>query len=238
VRRSGRVAPAVADVGLILTPGARVAVVGPSGAGKTTLLQLLCGQLRPTAGQVLLGGEPVADLDETARAALVVLAEQAAHLFNASVADNLRVGRPGAGEEELEVAVRQAGLGRWVEGLPRGWDSPVGENGARISGGERKRLAVARALVSPARIVLLDEPTEGLDPVAADALVRGLVSSCGSRALVVVTHRLTALEGFDEVLVLDRGRVVQRGPAAELSGRPGLFRDLWTRQVPVSSFSG
>jgi thiol reductant ABC exporter CydC subunit len=236
VNRSAR--PVLADVGLILTPGARVAVVGASGAGKSTLLQVLCGQLRPSEGQVLLGGEPVADLDETVRAAQVVLAEQTAHLFTSSVADNLRVGRPDATVADLEHAVTLAGLGDWVAGLPRGWDSPVGERGARISGGERKRLAVARALLSPAPILLLDEPTEGLDPIAADALVRRLVSSSGRRALVVVTHRLTALEGFDEVLVLDRGRVVQRGTADALAARPGPFHDLWARQLPVASCVG
>lgn len=197
------------DVDLELPAGRAVAVVGPSGAGKSTLLALLAGRLAPDTGRALLGGHPVSDLDDAVRAARVVLAEQQAHLFDASVLDNLRVARPGATPGEVAEALEAAGLADWVAGLPQGLQTRVGEQGARISGGERRRLAVARALLSGAPVLLLDEPTEGLDPAAADALLRRLLAAARGRSLLVVTHRLSALDGFDEVLAVEGGRVAR-----------------------------
>ena len=234
----GRDRPALSGLDLELRPGARIAVVGASGAGKSTLLQALSGQLRPGRGGVRCGGVEVADLDEVTRASCIVVAEQAAHVFNATVEDNVRLARPEATREELSQALSDAGLGGWFAALPAGWATPVGERGRRLSGGERKRLVVARALLSRAPVLLLDEPTEGLDPEAADALVRSLLSSAAGRALLLVTHRLVALEDFDEVLVLDDGRVVQRGLPAELAVRRGPFRELYCLQVPDVALVG
>ncbi len=227
--KAGRLA--LEDVDIQLAPGRVVAVVGPSGAGKSTLLKALSGQVLLEAGSVLLAGRPIESLSEGVRAGLVVVAEQEAHLFHTSVADNLRLARTHATDAQLQAALCSAGLEGWVDGLPHGLRSPVGERGGRLSGGERKRLVVARALLSPARVVLLDEPTEGLNAAAADALVRDLVATCGDRALLLVTHRLAALEGVDEVLVLDQGRVVQRGAPAELALVAGPYRDLYVQQV-------
>jgi thiol reductant ABC exporter CydC subunit len=204
----GAAAPALEGVDLDVPAGRSVAVVGPSASGKSTLLAVLAGQLAPTAGSASLGGQPVHLLDESVLSGQVVLAEQEAHLFDASIRDNLRIARPDASDAELRRALDLAGLAAWVSGLPKGWDTVVGERGSRVSGGERKRLSVARAVLSPAPVLLLDEPTEGLDAAAADAMVRGLLAGRGGRTLVLVTHRYAALEGVDEVVVLDGGAVV------------------------------
>ena len=211
LRFPGTPRASVIDVDLVLRPGSCVGVVGGSGAGKSTLLRLLSGQLRATTGVAYVGGVATAGLPASSLSSRVVLAEQEAHLFETSVADNLRLARPAATDQELVDAARAAGLSPWLSSLPEGLLTRVGERGSRVSGGERKRLSVARALLSEAPVLLLDEPTEGLDPVAADALLATLLATRGSRTLVVVTHRHQMLERFDEVLVLDAGRIVQRG---------------------------
>ncbi len=216
LRFPGTPRASVVDVDLALRPGGCVAVVGASGAGKSTLLRLLSGQLSPTTGVATVAGVDTAALDAGALSSRVVLAEQEAHLFETSVADNLRLARPAATDEELLRAARAAGLGDWLSSLPQGLLTRVGERGSRVSGGERKRLSVARALLSEAPVLLLDEPTEGLDPAAADALLAGLIATRGTRTLVVVTHRHEMLARFDQVLVLEAGRIVQSGRWEEL----------------------
>ncbi len=230
VRYPGVWLPALQQLDLDLRPGRCVAVVGPSGAGKSTLVRLLVGQLVADHGVACLGSTDLAGLGHAEISRHIVLAEQEAYLFDTSLADNLRLARPSASAQDLRRAVELAGLAEWVDSLPEGMGTPVGERGCRVSGGERKRLSVARALLSAAPVLLLDEPTEGLDPAAADGLVRRICSASPDRAVLVITHRLAALEAFDEVVVLDHGRVVQRGTAAALAGRPGMFRDLQRTQ--------
>jgi len=234
----GAARPALDGIDLDLRPGRCVAVVGPSGAGKSTLVRVLSGQLRPEEGVALIGSTALCSLSEEDLAQHVVLAEQEAHLFDTSIRDNLRVARPAASSGELASAADLAGLTGWIDELPQGWDTPVGERGSRVSGGERKRLSVARALLSEAPVVLLDEPTEGLDPEAADALVRRVIASRRHRALLLVTHRLAALEQVDEVIVLDQGRVVQRGTPGALLAQPGPYRDLHLAQTATVALAG
>ncbi|MER7015494.1 thiol reductant ABC exporter subunit CydC [Saccharopolyspora sp. NPDC000359] len=209
--------PALTDVDLTIDPGRTVAVVGASGAGKSTLLGVLAGLVPASSGQV--------QRPET-RAVT-----QDAHVFSATIRDNLLLAAPGADQARLEQAAEQAGLLAWIRRQPAGFDTSVGETGQPLSGGQRQRLLLARALLSEPDVLLLDEPTEALEPELADDVLARVLRTRAGRTTIVVTHRLAGLERFDEVLVLDSGRIVQRGPHRELVAAPGPFRDLWAAEA-------
>ncbi|SBT54514.1 thiol reductant ABC exporter subunit CydC [Micromonospora narathiwatensis] len=232
VRYREGAAPALDGVDLDLPAGRRVAVVGPSGAGKSTLAAVLTGAVRPDAGRVTLDGVDVSayPAEELPRMVGGLLAE--AYVFHASVRDNLLLGRPRADEEELTAAARAAGLLDWVRAQPDGWDTVVGEQGGQLSGGQRQRLALARALLAAPAVLVLDEPMEGLDPAAADAvLASALAATPTGHSVLLISHRLSGLAGLDEIVVLDAGRVVQRGRHDELVAQPGWYRDQWLLQA-------
>ncbi|WP_346536584.1 thiol reductant ABC exporter subunit CydC [Micromonospora sp. DPT] len=232
VRYREGAAPALDGVDLDLPAGRRVAVVGPSGAGKSTMAAVLTGAVHPDAGRVTLDGVDLSayPAEELPRAIGGLLAE--AYVFHASVRDNLLLGRPAAGEEERAAATRAAGLLDWVREQPDGWDTVVGEEGGQLSGGQRQRLALARALLAAPGVLVLDEPTEGLDPAAADAVLAStLAATPAGHTVLLISHRLSGLDGLDEIVVLDAGRVVQRGRHAELMAGPGWYRDQWLLQA-------
>ncbi|MEO3751772.1 thiol reductant ABC exporter subunit CydD [Streptomyces sp. B6B3] len=232
-RHPGADRPALDGVDLRLTPGRRVAVVGSSGSGKTTLAHCLVRFLDAEAGSYTLGpaAVPAADLagDDVRR--VVGLCAQDAHVFDSTLGENLRLARPGADDAALRAALADARLLDWVITLPRGLDTPVGERGARLSGGQRQRLALARALLAGFPVLVLDEPAEHLDLPTADALTADLLAATEGRTTVLITHRLAGLAAVDEVLVLDRGRPVQRGTYAELAAAPGPFRRMLEREA-------
>ncbi|GGM62950.1 hypothetical protein GCM10011608_55240 [Micromonospora sonchi] len=225
-------APAALDsFDLDLPPGHRVAVVGPSGAGKSSLAAVLTGAVRPDGGRVTLDGRDVSSYPPDALPQVVggLLAE--AHVFHASVRDNLLLGRAGADEAALTGAADAAGLADWVREQPDGWDTVVGEQGGQLSGGQRQRLALARALLAAPAVLVLDEPTEGLDPVAADeVLASALAAVPTGHSVLLISHRLSGLAGLDEIVVLDAGRIVQRGRHADLVAAAGWYRDQWLLQ--------
>ncbi|MGP3687300.1 thiol reductant ABC exporter subunit CydD [Streptomyces sp. IBSNAI002] len=229
-RHPGQERDALRGVDLTLEAGRRIAVVGASGSGKTTLAQVLLRFLDPREGTYTLGGTDVCALDGDDVRALVGLCAQDAHLFDSSVRENLRLARTGASEEELRDALAAARLLEWVDGLPEGLDTLVGEHGERISGGQRQRLALARALLADFPVLVLDEPAEHLDLATADALTADLLAATEGRTTVLITHRLAGLEAVDEVLVLDGGEVVQRGAYAELAAAGGPLRQLLERE--------
>ncbi|MGS2614199.1 thiol reductant ABC exporter subunit CydC [Micromonospora sp. LZ34] len=231
VRYRAGAAPALEGFDLHLPAGRRVAVVGPSGAGKSTIAAVLTGSVRPEAGRVTLDGRDLSAYpeQELPRAVGGLLAE--AYVFHASVRDNLLLGRAGASDDELAAATAAAGLLDWVREQPEGWDTVVGEEGGQLSGGQRQRLALARALLAAPGVLVLDEPTEGLDPAAADAVLAStLAATPPGHSVLLISHRLSGLAGLDEIVVLDAGRVVQRGRHADLVAAPGWYRDQWRLQ--------
>ncbi|MFC3347844.1 thiol reductant ABC exporter subunit CydD [Streptomyces echinoruber] len=230
-RHPGQDRDALAGVDLRLEEGRRIAVVGPSGSGKTTLAQVLLRFLDPGGGSYTLGGVDARALagDDVRR--LVGLCAQDAHLFDSSVRENLLLARRDATEAELRDALARARLLDWVDGLPDGLDTLVGEHGARLSGGQRQRLALARALLAGFPVLVLDEPAEHLDLPTADALTADLLAATEGRTTLLITHRLAGLEAVDEVVVLDAGRVVQRGPYARLVAVDGPLREMAAREA-------
>ncbi|MFJ9762645.1 thiol reductant ABC exporter subunit CydD [Streptomyces erythrochromogenes] len=229
-RHPGQEHDALRGLDLTLEAGRRIAVVGPSGSGKTTLAQVMLRFLDPAEGSYRLGGADARTLDSDDVRALVGLCAQDAHLFDSSVRENLRLARTGASEEQLRDALAAARLLEWADGLPDGLDTLVGEHGERISGGQRQRLALARALLADFPVLVLDEPAEHLDLATADALTADLLAATEGRTTVLITHRLAGLEAVDEVLVLDRGEIVQRGRYAELAAAEGPLRRMLERE--------
>lgn len=237
-RHPGADRDAFAGLDLTLDRGRRVAVVGPSGAGKTSLAQVLLRFLDQRAGSCTLAGVDARALDGDDVRRLIGLCAQDAHLFDSSVRENLLLAKKGAAEEELRDALARARLLDWADGLPHGLDTLVGEHGARLSGGQRQRLALARALLADFPVLVLDEPAEHLDLPTADALTADLLAATEGRTTLLITHRLAGLEAVDEVIVLDGGRVVQRGPYAELAAVEGPLRAMVEREAAAESLAG
>ncbi|MFF4844288.1 thiol reductant ABC exporter subunit CydD [Streptomyces collinus] len=237
-RYAGQHRDALAGVDLTLEEGRRIAVVGPSGSGKTTLAQVLLRFLDLGAGSYTLAGVDACALDGDDVRRLVGLCAQDAHLFDSSVRENLLLARKDADEADLRDALDRARLLEWVDGLPDGLDTLVGEHGARLSGGQRQRLALARALLADFPVLVLDEPAEHLDLPTADALTADLLAATEGRTTLLITHRLAGLETVDEVVVLDAGRVVQRGPYAELAVVEGPLRTMARRERAAESLVG
>ncbi|MFJ1653827.1 thiol reductant ABC exporter subunit CydD [Streptomyces sp. NPDC088337] len=237
-RYAGQNRAALTGVDLTLQEGRRVAVVGPSGSGKTTLAQVLLRFLDAEAGTYTLGGVDAGALagDDVRR--LVGLCAQDAHLFDSSVRENLLLAKKDATEADLRDALARARLLGWVDALPDGLDTLVGEHGARLSGGQRQRLALARALLADFPVLVLDEPAEHLDLATADALTGDLLAATEGRTTLLITHRLAGLAAVDEVIVLDEGRVVQRGPYAELAVLPGPLRRMVERETQTELLVG
>ncbi len=218
--------PVLQDITFALEPGSRVAVVGPSGAGKSTLVQLALRFWDPTGGEVRLGGHDVCGYAQEDLRREFGVVSQDTHVFNDTLRGNLLLAKPEATDDELEHALARAQLSGLARRLPKGLDSPLGEQGLTLSGGERQRLAVARALLKGAPLLVLDEPTANLDPVTERELLDATYETMRDRAALVVTHRLVRMEEMDEILVLDAGRIVERGTHEQLARAGGLYHRM------------
>jgi len=225
---AGAPAPLLRVADLRLAPGARVAVVGASGAGKTTLARALVRFVDPAGGRVSLGGVDLRAVRQADVRHAVRLVGQDAHLFTAALRANVAIGRAGATDREIVEALERAGLGPWLRELPDGLDTVLGEEGAAVSGGQRRRIALARGFVADARFLLFDEPTAHLDAAGGTRLLRALAGGRARdpRGILVISHTCEGLEDFDEIVVLDAGRVVERGTHAELAAAGGRYAAL------------
>lgn len=221
----------VDGVTLDLPQGKRIAVIGRSGAGKSTLLKLIQGALVPGAGAATINGVPSAAYGDGIPRIISVL-NQSPHLFDTTVANNIRLGRPDAEMEDIRRAAERAQLGGLLAGLPQGLETPMRETGQRFSGGERQRVALARVLLQDTPVLILDEPTVGLDPRTERELMSTIFRSTAGKTLIWVTHHLAFAEEMDEILFMEEGRVLMRGTHAELMEREPRYRNLYELDRP------
>ncbi|MEO2256350.1 thiol reductant ABC exporter subunit CydC [Paenibacillus amylolyticus] len=216
---------AVHDVSLHLPQGKRLAILGRSGGGKSTLLKLIQGALLPSAGKVLINDLPVQTLGDSVTDVIAVL-NQSPHLFDTTVANNLRIGCPHATDEEIRQVAAQVGLSGLIESLPQGYDTPMLETGLRFSGGERQRIALARVLLRETPVIILDEPTIGLDPVTERELMRTILDSLQGKTMIWVTHHLIGAEQMDELIFMENGKIAMQGSHEQLLAGEERYRRL------------
>ncbi len=222
--------PALRKVTFSVPQGKAVAIVGPSGAGKSTIANLLLRFWDYEAGGIRLGGNQLKDLDSDEVRKQIALVSQNSYFFNTSIRENLRLARRSASPDEMEAAAQAAHIHEFVMKLPQGYDTLIGEQGLRLSGGERQRLAIARALLKNAPVLIFDEPTANLDALTERQVLDTLFETMRGRTCLLITHRLLGLENMGEILVMDKGTIVQRGSHSELLSQPGLYRRLFELQ--------
>jgi len=222
--------PALSGIDLNLPEGGNLAIVGPSGAGKSTLVNLLLRFYDYHDGQIMLGGHDLRHYAQDDIRQQISLVSQHTYFFNATICENLRVARQDATDEQLVRSAQQAHIHEFILTLPKGYETFIGEKGLRLSGGERQRLAIARALLKSAPLLILDEPTANLDTITERQVLETLFGLMEGRSTLLITHRLVGLERFAQIIVLDHGKIIERGRHAELLAADGLYRRLWDFQ--------
>ncbi len=223
--------PTLRDLSFVAEPGTTVALVGPSGAGKTTLTTLLPRLYQADQGAVRIDGHDVLELTRDSLRSAIGVVSQDPHLFHESVRSNLRFAQPDATDQDLVAAATAARIHDVIASLPDGYDTIVGERGYRLSGGEKQRLAIARLLLKDPAIVVLDEATSHLDSENEALVQEALREVLSGRTALVIAHRLSTIVEADQILVIDEGRIVQRGSHRELLASGGLYADLWTTLI-------
>jgi ATP-binding cassette subfamily B protein len=218
------------DVDFEIPPGHKLAVVGPSGAGKSTLARLLFRFYDVTAGRILIDGQDIRDVSQRSLRAAIGIVPQDTVLFNDSIYYNIAYGRPDASREEVIAAAKAAHIHQFIESLPDGYDTLVGERGLKLSGGEKQRVAIARTLLKNPKILVFDEATSALDSRTEKAILAELEEIAAQRTTLVIAHRLSTILDADEILVMDHGRIVERGTHRELLARGGHYAHMWALQ--------
>ncbi len=224
---------AIDGVDLDLAAGRRVALVGPSGAGKSTVAAVLLRFCELTGGTATLGGASLASYHADNVRTVISGCVADPHVFDTTIRENIRLARVAASDDDLAAVAARARLLPWIRSLPLGWETPVGPRGVAVSGGERQRIALARALLADPALLILDEPTAHLDPDSRRALTADLLAATAGRATLLITHELAGLDQVDEIVVLDGGRVVQRGRHRDLLLDSGLYGRMWAAQQGI-----
>ncbi|HVP99819.1 MAG TPA: ABC transporter ATP-binding protein/permease [Roseiarcus sp.] len=227
--------PILRGVSFVAPAGNTIAIVGPSGAGKSTISRLLFRFYQPTRGRILIDGQDISKVTQASLRAAIGMVPQDTVLFNDTIAYNIRYGRDGAGRAEIEGAAENAQIDRFIRSLPQGYDAQVGERGLKLSGGEKQRVAIARTMLKAPPILVLDEATSALDSFTERDIQSALERVSRGRTTIVIAHRLSTVVGADEILVLDKGLIVERGTHEELIAKGGVYAALWSRQREVDA---
>ena len=218
------------DFSLEVPNGAKVGLVGLSGGGKTTITRLLLRFVDIEAGSILMGGQPIDRIPQAALRSAIAYVPQDPSMFHRSIADNIRIGRPDATDEDVRRAARLAHAAEFIEVLPRGYETLVGERGVKLSGGQRQRVAIARAILKDAPVLILDEATSSLDSESEALIQDALWTLMSKRTAMVIAHRLSTVKRMDELVVLDHGKIVEKGSHDALLARGGIYASLWAHQ--------
>jgi ATP-binding cassette subfamily B protein len=229
-RYSSSQPPLFNRLSLKIPPGGKVGLVGRSGGGKTTLTRLLLRFSDVDDGELLVGGQPIHRIPQAALRKSISYVPQDPSMFHRSIADNIRVGRPGATDEDVKRAARLAHAAEFIEALPAGYGTLVGERGVKLSGGQRQRVAIARAILKDAPILVLDEATSSLDSESEALIQDALWTLLTGRTAIVIAHRLSTVKRMDELIILDAGKIAERGTHEELLARGGIYSVLWAHQ--------
>jgi ATP-binding cassette subfamily B protein/subfamily B ATP-binding cassette protein MsbA len=223
--------PALSGIDLDLPRGSTVALVGSSGAGKSSIADLLCGLYKPSEGEILVDGKPLDGLDLISWQQRLGVVSQDTFLFNASIGDNISFGTPHATRAQIIAAAEKAQAAGFIADLPDGFDTLIGERGYRLSGGQRQRLSLARAILRDPDLLILDEATSALDTQSERLVQQAIDEFEGKHTVLVIAHRLSTIVGADQIYVLNKGRIVERGNHEQLLGQGGIYAGLWQQQT-------
>ena len=223
--------PVIRDISLSVEQGEILAIIGPSGSGKSTVAKLIAGYWDVTSGSITLGGHELKEIPLSEIAAQISYVSQDNYLFNRSIRENIRMGRPDATDAEVEQAAKQSGCDTFIRKLDQGYDTVVGSAGSHLSGGERQRIAIARAMLKDAPVVILDEATAYIDPENEAVVQKAISALTVGKTLIVIAHRLSTIIGADNIVVVKDGTIHAQGTHDKLLETCPLYRDMWQAHI-------
>ena len=218
-------------INLSIRPGTMTAFVGPSGSGKSTIAKLIAGYWDVTSGSITLGGHELTEVPLSQLSEQISYVSQDNYLFNRSICENIRMGKPGASDQEVEKAAIRSGCDSFIRGLDNGYETIVGSSGSQLSGGERQRIAIARAMLKDAPIMILDEATAFIDPENEAIIQKAISALTAGKTLIVIAHRLSTITGADNIVVVNAGNIEAQGTHEQLLTRCPLYKDMWQAHI-------